>query len=259
MRFSSPFGSVGASILLAFPILAGAVRLIESSALEQCDVNSNLTASLFNVVFTPDNNTVTLDVVGDSFLEGNVTLRIVAVVYGYTILTETLDPCTLGIPQMCPLTEMPLEFDNTYTNISNSFISRIPSIAYGVPDLDATVTVFITAVDNPGVDVACLRTRLSNGKTVNHSAVGWATAVVAGIGLLTSGVVSGMGHLNTATHIVVYALSLFNYFQAIAIIGLCAVPLPPIVQAWTQDFAWSVGIIRVGFLQKLASWSAYFQ
>ena len=108
--------------------------------------------------------------------------------------------------------------------------------------------------DSPDVDLACVRSRLSNGKTVYESGVGWATAVVAVLGLLTSALVSGLGHLNAASHVAAYALALFNYFQAVAIIGLCAVPLPTIVQSWTQNFAWSMGIIRVQFLQELATW-----
>jgi hypothetical protein len=49
-------------------------------------------------------------------------------------------------------------------------------------------------------------------------------------------------------------MSLFGYFQAQAFIGMCAVPLPPIVASWTQNFQWSMGIIRVGFLQNMATW-----
>jgi hypothetical protein len=116
------------------------------------------------------------------------------------------------------------------------------------------VTVEVCSLEDPTVVLACVRTRLSNQKTVHQAGVGWATAVVVAIGLIASGIVSGLGYSNTAAHIAVYTMSLFNYFQAIAVIGLCAVPLPPIVQSWTQDFVWSLGIVRVNFLQRFASW-----
>jgi hypothetical protein len=35
---------------------------------------------------------------------------------------------------------------------------------------------------------------------------------------------------------------------------MTAVVLPPIVRSWTQNFQWSMGIIRVNFLQKMATW-----
>lgn len=37
-------------------------------------------------------------------------------------------------------------------------------------------------------------------------------------------------------------------------IGLCAVPLPPVVASWTQDFQWSMGIINIGFVQSILTW-----
>lgn len=35
---------------------------------------------------------------------------------------------------------------------------------------------------------------------------------------------------------------------------MSSVTSPPIVRAWTQNFQWSMGLIRVGFLQNLATW-----
>lgn len=129
----------------------------------------------------------------------------------------------------------------------------IPSIAYGVPDLDGLVKVYIKN-NVTGVSQACVEAQLSNGKTVDQKGVGWTTAVIAGLALLASAVTSGLGHSNTAAHVAANALSLFGFFQAQAIIGMTAVPLPPIVASWTQNFQWSLGIIRVGFLESICTW-----
>jgi hypothetical protein len=107
---------------------------------------------------------------------------------------------------------------------------------------------------NTDTSIACVEAQLSNGKTVYQKGVGWATGVIAGLGLLASAVTSGLGHSNTAAHVAANALSLFGFFQAQAMIGMTAVTLPPIVQSWTQNFQWSMGIIRVGFLQAIATW-----
>lgn len=229
-------------------------RVFESSSLDVCQTNSSFTASLFNIVFTPDNKTLSINVNGNSDVTGNVTFEVHASVYGYTFLTESLDPCTLGLSTLCPLSQIQTSFDATYTNISSSFISKIPGVAYQIPDLDATVTVYLYATDKPTVSLACVRSRISNLKTVNQTGVRWATGIIALIGFCSSALVSALGYTNTAAHMMLYALSLFGYFQAVAIIGLCAVPLPPIVQAWTQDMSWSLGIIKVHFLQKFATW-----
>lgn len=102
--------------------------------------------------------------------------------------------------------------------------------------------------------LACVEAELSNGHSVDQKAVAWTTAVIAGLGLVASAITSGLGHSNTAAHVAANAMSLFGYFQAQAFIGMCAVPLPPIVSAWTQNFQWTMGIIRVDFLQRMATW-----
>lgn len=134
--------------------------------------------------------------------------------------------------------------------------SNIPGIAYTFPDLDAKVKVYfnMTSGDQAGTSVACVEADISNGKTVNLIGVKWATAVVAGLALASSAVISGLGHSNAASHVAANALSLFSYFQGQAMIGMTSVQLPPIVQSWTQDFQWSMGIIEVEFMQDIFTW-----
>lgn len=153
---------------------------------------------------------------------------------------------------MCPMSTGQLDISSNFQFSKDTF--KVPGIAYSVPDLDVNVKVHMNATDNPDVSLACVEANLSNGQTVDQKGVGWATAVIAGLALVASAVTSGLGHSNTAAHVAANALSLFGYFQAQAIVGLCAIPLPPIVQSWTQNFQWSMGIIRVGFMQSIATW-----
>jgi hypothetical protein len=127
-------------------------------------------------------------------------------------------------------------------------------IAYTIPDLDATVRILLRNASNNDQILGCVEAEMSNNHSVEQKAVAWITAVIAGLGLVASAVTSGLGHSNTAAHVAANAMSLFGYFQAQALIGMCAVPLPPIVASWTQNFQWSMGIIRVEFLQEMATW-----
>lgn len=255
MRSSISFSPV--VLLVSFlSLLSGssATRLIESKSLNTCQTNSSFTASLFNVVFTPDNKTLTYDIVGVSSVQGNVTFGLEVSAYGYTFIRQTIDPCTTsGMDGLCPMSTGQLDI-NSNQQFSQADIDQIPGIAYGVPDLDATVKVHMNSTANPDVSLACVQANLSNGKTVDQKGVGWSTAVIAGLALVASAVTSGLGHSNTAAHVASNALSLFGYFQAQAIIGLTAVPLPPIVQSWTQNFQWTMGIIEVDFMQSIATW-----
>jgi Transient receptor potential (TRP) ion channel/ML-like domain len=251
LKFSSCIASI-ATILTFTPCTSASLRLIESKSLNPCQDNSNFTASLFNVVFTPDNRTLAFNVVGVSSIQGNVTAELQVIAYGFTAIRQPLDPCKMDLGGLCPMSTGQIKIQSNIP-IGQDVVQRIPGIAYGIPDLDGLVRIYINDTDTKSA-IACVEAQLSNGKTVDQKAVGWTTAVIAGLGLVASGITSGMGHSNTAAHVAANALSLFGFFQAQAFIGMTGVKLPPIVQSWTQNFQWSMGIIRVSFLQNICTW-----
>ena len=244
--------SLSLAAIASFVSLASAERLIESNSLNPCQDNSSFTATLFNVIFTPDNGSFAFDVVGVSSINGFVEAEIDVIAYGYQALHQTIDPCKSNLEGMCPMRPGQINIKSNFP-VDASVVAQIPSIAYGVPDLDGLVKIYVKD-QSSGTNLACVEAQLSNGKTVDLAAVGWVTAVIAGLALLASAVTSGLGHSNTAAHVAANALSLFGFFQAQAIIGMTAVPLPPVVASWTQNFQWTLGIIRVGFLQDVCTW-----
>jgi len=255
MRFglARPLAAFASLATLLSPVLGA--ELLQSKSLNTCQENSGFSASLFNIAFTPINNTASVDVVAVSSIQGKVVFDFTVRAYGFEIIRSTFDPCDGGLRGLCPMTpgKIPLRFN---LPIEAAALAQIPSIAYTFPDLDAKVTVFINMTDgeDAGMTVACVEAEISNGKTVDLSGVKWATAIVAGLALCSSAFVSGLGHSNAASHVAANALSLFGYFQAQAMLGLTAVPLPPVVMAWTQNFQWSMGIIHVEFMQDIFTW-----
>ncbi|KAI1865858.1 hypothetical protein JX265_004564 [Neoarthrinium moseri] len=249
MRFSS-LGRL--ALLASLPAFVAAEPMLTSNSLNTCQDDSSFTASLFNVVYTPNNNSASVDIVATSSVEGNVVFDVAISAYGYQIIRTTVDPCKAGLAGLCPMTagKIPLNFN---LPVGADAASQIPGIAYNFPDLDATVRVFLNMTDT-GKSVACVEADISNGKTVDLIGVKWALAVIAGLVLVASAIVNGLGHSNAAAHIASGALSLFGYFQAQAMIGLTAVHMPPVVRSWTQDFQWSMGIIKVEFMQDIFTW-----
>lgn len=255
MRLLSTVNSLPlrSAIILILSALATAGRLIESNSLNACQDNSGFTATLFDVVFTPDNGTLTYNINGVSTISGNIIADLQVIAYGYTAFNQTIDPC--GNPELsslCPMNPGQIVI-NSNSQFSSDIVSKIPGVAYSVPDLDGLVKILITSTTT-GRQLACVEAELSNGKTVDQEAVQWTTAVIAGLGLLASAVTSGLGHSNTAAHIAANALSLFGFFQTQAMIGMTAVSLPPIVQSWTQNFQWTMGMVRIGFMQNVLTW-----
>ncbi|KAK7991999.1 transient receptor potential (TRP) ion channel domain-containing protein [Apiospora saccharicola] len=259
MRFSSlrPLALLTA-LATVLPGTATAEPMLTSNSLNSCQEGSSFTASLFNVVFTPNNNSASVNIVATSSVEGHVVFDFAISAYGYEIMRKTINPCETKLAGLCPMTagKIPLKFN---IPVDAAAIKQVPSIAYNFPDLDATVRVFLNMTDgdgssNKGTSVACVEADISNGKTVDKVGVKWALAVVSGFALCSSAIINGLGHSNAAAHIASGALSLFGFFQAQAMLGLTAVHLPPVVQAWTQDFQWSMGIIKVGFMQDIFTW-----
>ncbi|CAJ2503287.1 Uu.00g106810.m01.CDS01 [Anthostomella pinea] len=240
--------------LAAVALLPGvsAEAMLTSNSLNTCQENSMFTASLFKVVYTPSNSSASLSIVATSSVEGSVVFDIAISAYGYEIIRTTIDPCKTGLAGMCPMTagKIPLDF---VLPVGKDAASQIPGIAYTFPDLDATVKVTLNMTDT-GESVACVEADISNGKTVDLIAVKWILAIIAGLVFCSSAVINGLGHSNAAAHIASGALSLFGFFQAQAMLGLTGIHLPPVVQSWTQDFQWSMGIINVNFMQDIFTW-----
>jgi Transient receptor potential (TRP) ion channel/ML-like domain len=171
--------------------------------------------------------------------------------YGMLIVNEKFDGCSLQLTSLCPVFVGSININSVVT-VPSSVSKEIPSIAYGVPDIDAVAKIWINGTD--GTPLGCVEAFLNNGKSVDQKVVGWVTAVIAGGALLSSAVASGLGHSNTASHVASAAVLLFGYFQAIAIAGMVSVRLPPIVASWTQNFQWSMGIIKLTFMQNIFTW-----
>jgi hypothetical protein len=203
-------------------------------------------------MFTPDNGSLAFDINGISRISSPVMLELQVLGYGYELYHDTIDPCSdEALEGLCPMNAAPITLESN-AELPKDTVNQIPGAVYYIPDLDGKVKVYIN--DTSGNMLACVEAELGNGKTVYQRGVAWSVAIIAGLGLVISAVVSGLGHSNTAAHVASNAMSLFAYFQSQAFIGMCAVTTPPIVRAWTQNFQWSMGLIRVQFLQDLATW-----
>lgn len=256
MRLPSISGSkaIITTLILTLVSFASSERMLQSDSLDSCSANPGFTATLFDVVFTPDNGTLSYNINAVSSISGNVTAQIQLIAYGIVAFNKSVDPCSSpDLIALCPLNPGVIPNINSNSQFPPSVISQVPWLAYTWPDLDAQFKVYIKN-QTTGDVIACVQANLSNGKTVDQAAVQWVIAVIAGLALLISAVTSGLGHSNTAAHVAANALSLFGYFQAQAMIGMTAVAMPPMVEAWAQNFQWSMGMVSIGFMQSVCTW-----
>ena len=233
--------------------LVSAKRSLSATSLVTCLDDSQITPSYFNVTFNPDDLSLQYNVDLTTEINGYVIGHVQVYAYGFLIIEQDIDLCDLGWKQFCPLFPGSLQV-NSIQYISEDTASQIPGIAYQVPDIDAVIKVVVRDV-NSGEDVSCLQASFSNGKTVAQTGAKWATAVVAGLGLLIAAVLSTFGNSNAASNISANAVSLFLYFQSVVVVSMQAVErLPPIASAWAENLAWSMGLIRIQFMQDIFRW-----
>ncbi|GAB1194239.1 hypothetical protein APSETT444_003483 [Aspergillus pseudonomiae] len=159
------------SFLCSAPVSAS--RVIKSNSLDLCTDNKNFTATFFNVTFTPDTRLLSVGFNGTVAISGNVVADLSLTAYGKEVITKTLDPCQMKEQRLCPMNIGKLEIPAIQTTLPQSVINDVPNIAYTVPDLDASVRVYINSTDT-GAPIACMEASLSNSKSVHQQAVGWA-------------------------------------------------------------------------------------
>lgn len=247
-------------LISAFVLLLSAVqfvaarRKLTASSLVACMENSQLTASGFNVVFNADDDSLHYSLDMTTEINDYIYAEVEVFAYGFKIISRNIDLCSLSWKQFCPIMPGNVQVESI-EYISKSLVKQIPNIAYQVPDIDAVVRVNIFKRDDRTAPLACIQAFFSNGKTVSQTGVKWATAVIAGIGLLCSAVLSTFGNSNAASHISANTMSLFLYFQSVAVVSMQHVHrVPPIAAAWSENLIWSMGLIRISFMQKIFRW-----
>lgn len=107
--------------------LASALKRIESKSLNPCQANTKFSASLFDVIFTPDNNTLTFDIDGVSDIEGNVTAMIEVFAYGFKAFEENIDACELGddVEGLCPMQKGQITIHSN-VELGDDVIEQVP-------------------------------------------------------------------------------------------------------------------------------------
>ncbi|CAK9437901.1 uncharacterized protein LODBEIA_P22790 [Lodderomyces beijingensis] len=230
-----------------------AKRTLSATSLVTCMDRSQITPNLFNVTFNPDDRSLQYSLDLTTEISAKVTAHVQVYAYGFLIIEKDVDMCSIGWKQFCPIYPGVLKVDSV-EYISSKYTSMIPGIAYQVPDIDAVVKVLVKD-EETGELLSCIQSGFSNGKTVSQTGVKWASAVIAGLGLLIAAMLSTFGNSNAASHISANSVSLFLYFQSVVVVSMQAVDrVPPIASAWSENLAWSMGLIKIKFMQDIFRW-----
>ena len=126
--------------------------------------------------------------------------------------------------------------------IPDSYMDKIPAIAFNVPDLDSQATLQLKGKD--GKQLACITSTVSNGKTMDVPAAKYIAAGIAAGALAVSSLsaLASAGHAGTATSSPNFG-DVIGWFQSMALNGMMSVKYPSVYQSFSKNFAFSTGLI----------------
>ncbi|KAI0661446.1 TRP-domain-containing protein [Cubamyces menziesii] len=231
-----------ATLLLASNLVAARDKSLFTSSVTYCAPPESLLIQKFDIAYYAKNQSIVFDVSAASVVPNiNVNANLFLNVYGMRPLNITLDICHLFDGALCPL---PIYNFTGSDSISLpktvDIASKLPDIAYSIPDLEAYAQLTLSDVKTGQVK-ACVQSTLSNGWSTRQYAVEWTTASIAILALAAALWQSIFGH--PASLAPVRLIDIMAMFQTIALSGLLALNFPSLYRAYTLNFAWALGLI----------------
>ncbi|KAL2885306.1 transient receptor potential ion channel [Ceratocystis lukuohia] len=208
-----------------------------------------ITVNNVDISFDKDQEILVYDVSATSTKQQNVTAKLLVTVYGRDVYSKSFNPCEEGsyVEQLCPVPEGTFTAKGSH-NVPQNFVDLIPDIAFQIPDIAAVARLELTTADNNMA--ACIQSQVTNGKTTDLAAVSWAATGIAGAALIVSGISAfGAGAaVGTASPSPSF-VQVVGWMQGMAMNGMLSVNYPPIYRSFTQNFAFTTGLVGWDKLQ----------
>ncbi|KAI0029652.1 hypothetical protein K488DRAFT_55893 [Vararia minispora EC-137] len=234
------------AVLALLPVASAHIDSLFASSVSYCAPPESLLVQQFDIAYYPHNNSVVFNVTAASVQSNvNVSANLYLNVYGMQPVNLTIDLCTLLNSALCPLPLYDFQGADTLPLPQSVDIStRLPGIAYKIPDLEAFAQLTLFDVDT-NQQKACIQVTLANGWSTRQPGVSWATG---GLALLT--LTSAAWQSFTPDALAPFRLlDLLGLYQIIAASALLNLNYPVIYRSFALNFSWALGL----FDQSLTS------
>lgn len=236
--------------LTLFPLEAYAADTLSTGDLSTCLTDSDIKVNKLDIQFTRSTKNITFDVSGTNTKVQNVTAALSVTAYGNDVYDKEFDPCDEAnyVEQLCPVPAGTFSAAGSQT-IPDEFVSKIPSIAFSIPDLDGIAKLELKSKDD-GNEVACIKSELTNGKSAKVPGVSYAAAGVAGAALALSGLsaVGSAGHVGSTSSSPGFG-EVMGWFHTMATNGMLSVSYPQVYSSFAKNFAFSTGLVPLAQMQ----------
>ncbi|SNX84631.1 related to FLC2 - putative FAD transporter [Melanopsichium pennsylvanicum] len=223
----------------------GGPQMLYTSSAVYCSPPEAILISALNLKFYRHNRTLEFDISAASVQDDlRVSVDVDVNAYGLGLFSLTIDLCST-VPVLCPLPTYQFQGSGVFA-VPEQFVSKLPSIAFTVPNLEAVATVQLKDANNS--IVGCVQATLSNGKTTHQPAAKYA---VLGVFLLA--VLSSVLHTSLASSLGAAqwrVVDVFCTIQHIPMSALLSLNYPQVFTEFARNFAWSIGLINIPTVQK---------
>ncbi|PPJ58238.1 hypothetical protein CBER1_08248 [Cercospora berteroae] len=235
----------------SLPASVLAADVLSTDGYSLCSTSDDIKVEALDASYDRNTRLITFNVAGSSAREQKVLLHLDVQAYGRQVYETDWDPCSddKKVEQMCPVPAGNFSSKGSQT-IPEEYASKIPAIAFNIPDLEGMVKLSVKSADG-GQEIACVESSVGNGKTINIPSIGYAAAGVAAAALAMGAVgamAAGGGGTGATTPSPTFT-EVIGWFQGMAMNGMMSVQYPKVYQSFTTNFGFSCGLIPWGQMQ----------
>lgn len=191
----------------------------------------------------------------------NATAGLSFMLYGSTLYNTTYNLCSFNQTGLCPI-QPNLTFSFTgWQPLPPQFIDQIPGFIFGLPDLGLQTQVTIQSPTTVNQSL-CIVTSISNPEapSFQNPVPRWLSIGLL-IGAILQGVISFIyaffdgPNLSNAVSSSTFprVTDIVLFFQYVSYSGQMAFNYPDMYKSFTANFAWSMGLISIPFIDNAAS------
>ncbi|KAL0575503.1 hypothetical protein V5O48_006458 [Marasmius crinis-equi] len=209
-----------------------------TSSVTYCEPPKSLFIETFDVSYFAKNRSVSFNITASSVLpDVAVSANLLLNTYGMNPVNLTLDLCQVLGGALCPFPIQEFSGHDSLT-IPDSFSSKIPGIAYKIPDLEAYAQFKLTETDT-GEVLACVQATLSNGWSTYQPAVEWTTG---GIAIATLLAAIWQSIISPFAPLPFRLIDMLSLYQTIAATGFFNLNYPTVYRTFTTNFGWAMSL-----------------
>lgn len=217
-----------------------------TSAVTYCAPPENVLVQELDITYFKENASVVFDVTASSLRSDlKVAIALNLTVYGLQPVSLDLNLCNLAAA-VCPLPLYNFSGSGTLP-LPSSFSSRIPSIGYSVPDLEAIAQLELISVET-GEIAACVSATLSNGWSMKQVGATWGAVGVVLLSIVGSALwAMARARWSAVGEVGMWAeketwrvVDVIIFVQSIAVSALLNLNYPSAYRAFSLNFPFSL-------------------